>query len=153
VEEEQERTERTGRGQQIEPRRDPHDRLVRRSVKAEEQRGERANPTPRRQAPAQRQHEQRVQDVEQDVREVELSRVAAGKRPVEGVGQEAERPVVLEELGAEEAKRVGRAIERPQAVQDHEVIAHEPRLESRQVEEGDESPRPWRRPLVPGGGS
>ncbi len=63
--------------------------------------------------------------MEEQVRQVELPRLGAGDGVVHRVRDEADRAVVLEELGAEEAQDVGGAGERPQPMQDHEVVADE----------------------------
>ena len=66
---------------------------------------------------------------------MELTGIGACDRVVDRVRDEAERPVVLEELRAKEPRDAGRSAERPQAVQDHEIVADESGAECRQVEQ------------------
>ena len=82
------------RGEQIESRRHPDNRLVVRGVQSEQRRCQEPCKRTRRQRAANEQDEQDVDDVEQDVREVKLTRVLAGERPVRRVGDETERAVV-----------------------------------------------------------
>ena len=138
------RRERETGGEQVEARRDPDHRFVIRGVQREEERGHRPGDRPRRERAADEEDEHRAQSVQQDVGEVELPGIGAGEAPVDRVRDEPERTVVLEELAAEEPEDVRRTGQRPEPVDDHEVVADEARSERGPVD-GDGGGRHDRR--------
>ena len=66
---------------------------------------------------------------------MELPRVRPADPPVDRVQDEPEWTVVLEELASEEPQQSRPALHDPHAVQDHEVVPDEPRVERPPVDD------------------
>jgi hypothetical protein len=117
--------QREGGCQQIESGRDPDNGFVVGRVQGEEQGGDRPGQRPWREAPRDEQHECRAGRVQEQVGDVELPRGRPRQTVIDGMRDEAERTVVLEELGAEELEHIGGRRQAGQPVQDHEIVADE----------------------------
>jgi hypothetical protein len=65
---------------------------------------------------------------------MKLPGILSRNRPVDGVRDEAQRTVILEELPAEKPQHVGCACQRSQPVQDHEVVADETSVQGRPID-------------------